>query len=475
MNRALIKHFLRSFRNRKSWMALYLSSSVFGIAGLFLLFTLKSGIDGSLQERSQLFLTADLSVSARRLFTDEEKLTLADSLKDFATESTRVLDLLSMIRVGQDRSRLIELVGVEKAYPLYGKIETETNTPVSQVGDAQMVVDSDLRDQLGLQVGSQARVGDLAWKVSGVIKEDTSSVWKGLTFAPTAYVSASYLRQSDLLKKGSTLTERFYYRLKDSDQAESVAKLVRKAIPDSGVRVTSHIQSNEQITRSLDYLSDYLGLLGTVSFLLAFVGTLYLVQTERKRVRFEMAILRSLGLTPGSVLKLLWIESAGLSLLMTLIAWVVVRLISQPLLTWIGGQIGVSIRTETSVLVLGVAFLFSFVTYGLSTLLLLRGELKFPLRSLLSGGNDQDQAARPGLFEIAVAALFVLALSMAVSHSYRLGIAFSIGLWFAAAVIAGVFVLINRILPKQLNERGAFRLIALHLSRNPLSQGIAFG
>ncbi len=475
MIRALFTHFLRSFRNRKSWMALYLSSSVFGVTGLFLLFTLKAGIDGSLQERSQYFLTADISVSARRLFTEEEKSTITRLIAPYIKDSSQALDLLSMIRVSADRSRLVDLSGVEPSYPLHGKILLEGGAPASRLRGNEIVIDSDLRDQLALKIGDTVRVGDLDWKVAGVISEDTSSVWKGLSIAPSAFVSRDFLAKSSLIKTGSTLTERFFYRLKRPDDADDVARMIRESSQDSGIRVTTYKSSNEQLTRTMDYLADYLGLLATISFLMAFVGTLYLVQTERARVRFEMALLRTLGLKPRSVLSLIWIESAGLSLLMTMISWLLVRVMSVPIFGWIAHQMGVKIQAQISGGIFLAAFAFSFFTYGVSMYLLLRRELNFPLSSLLSGSSGRSELSKPRWWDVLAGALFIFALAIGVSHSYRLGIAFTAALLVAGGFFALVFAAICRALPVGLNERGAFQILALHLTRNRLSQGIAFG
>ena len=75
-------------------------------------------------------LGADLEVTARDAFTDEQR----DLLAGFDAEASREISFPSMVLfVEQDSTRLVQIRALEGAFPFYGELETEPANAVNEL------------------------------------------------------------------------------------------------------------------------------------------------------------------------------------------------------------------------------------------------------------------------------------------------------------------------------------------------------
>ena len=136
---ALFRGTFRSFRNRLGWFTLLIFSATLGIAGILLLLAVQGSIRSSLSGRSRVLMTADLSVSVRRKFTDVERRILDQISRERGGESSDAIELYSMVRnqpaPGEaPYSRLVELLAVDERYPLYGELRLASGRAVGERG-----------------------------------------------------------------------------------------------------------------------------------------------------------------------------------------------------------------------------------------------------------------------------------------------------------------------------------------------------
>ncbi len=294
------RRIVRSLVRRPRYSIGFLLAGILGLSGNLYLSSLEGSIRSSLAGRSRELLTGDLSIAVRRLTTDEDRAQIDAFLAPVAVERTRSLDLYSMLSTG-GASRLTELVAIEENYPLIGRLKLEGagwvsgSTPKPTLGSGQIWIDPDVRDSLALEPGAAVSIGDRKFTVSDIILDDTASTWRGFTLAPRIMMTLDDLWTTGLIRKGSTVWDRTYIRLRPGADSRAEAIRWNDGSTDPAIRAKPHEEASEQVAKLTARLNDYLGLVGLTTLFLAIVGISFLFQTElRKRLRM-IGTLRALG------------------------------------------------------------------------------------------------------------------------------------------------------------------------------------
>ena len=288
----------------------------------------KNSFDESLKSSSKLILTADLSVSARRLLSQEE-IETSRNLLPKETKTTQKISLYSMASSSL-KSRLMNIVGIEEDYPFYGSITLQKKGTLDKKShhdissDFNAWVYPETLVQLGLKMGDKLKIGTKEFTITDTILDETSSDFSGLTFAPKIYIGMSSLNQTDLIKKGSTLWNTIYYKLPNPGLTEVLAENLNNKLNDPGINVRTPDLKSQRSGAAVSYLMDYLGLVSLVGFLIAALGVGYFYFIYFGKRLKDLIIFRTLGLTPSQVIQVFSLQvillgslSAGLSLCIT--------------------------------------------------------------------------------------------------------------------------------------------------------------
>jgi putative ABC transport system permease protein len=487
----LFRHSLRAFRHRKQWFLMTTFSAVFGITGILCLLSVQGAIQKTLSERSQLLMTADLSVSVRRLFTEAERTEIKSFIAKNELEPASTIELYSMLRTGtaSSTSRLVQLIGVSENYPLYGEIQLASgirltsNSLEGALGKKRIFLDRDLVNQLSLQEDESLQIGDLKWNFTDTIVADTSSTWRGFALAPRTVLSRADLESSALLQKGSTLTERFFFKGKSprsSSELKDLKSELGKQLPDAGVRIQTHEEGSEQVARSLNYLGDYLGLISLVSFLLASLGIFYLIQSEKKRLQYEGTLYRVLGAQKVDIQFQRLFEGLFLSLASTSVALGISITFLPRLMAYLSRLSGTAFVSEIPFSAMVVTFLLSLSAYLLSILYVSQETNRSSLSELFLDFQNHSLSIKDRLPLFVFAFLGISVLSFFFAHSFRTAFL------FMAALIASVLLLVvsfRGVLKvmswissgsSALSRFHSFQFIERHVRRKPWQSFVVF-
>lgn len=196
---------------------------------------------------------------------------------------------------------LIELKGVDGAYPLVGSVV------LSQGGslDAALrqrtgaAVEPILLERLGLRVGDQMRLGNLELPVTGVIASEPDTVSDRLTFGPRVLVSLETLKKAGLVQPGSLIRWRYALDLSergaDPKGLRQFRDAVKASLPQAGFVVADRRDPSPQVTRTLDRLRQFLTLIGLTSLLVGGVGVANAVSIFIDRRRKVIATMKAVG------------------------------------------------------------------------------------------------------------------------------------------------------------------------------------
>lgn len=405
-----------------------------GLTGFIALEAYKNALQSHIQENRKNILGADLAVSVRREFSEEEEKSVREALGD--APETLLYDFFAMISVGET-SRLVLVKAIDENYPLYGGLTLEDGSRLT-ARTGSLWIYPELKAQLGVEVGKNLKLGNLDLTIQGVITGDTTQTFRSAGIAPRVFIHRDDLPASGLIQFGSTFTKSWLFRLEQDKDAEVIRDRLFQDIKDSAVRVETAAEEAEDSGRQLSFLSDYLGLVALVALFLAGLGASYIWRLFLQQRVKDVAILRSLGLGSTQAVALYVLQALMLGAIALVPALIAAQILFPLLNSLLSLLTPFALQPLLSASAVGVGLLLSVGTsllVALPFLLKLREVKPAQLFSEHQFSPDLD-LRRPWAFLPAVAALWGLAVWQAKS--------FMIGSLFLGT-LAGVLVSLSLI------------------------------
>ena len=304
-----IKFFWKDFKSDRSFNWFYILCAALGIVGLLLVESFRVGVAEKVSNNAKNFIAADLSISSRRALDENEVKNiegyLAEKKYTYAkwTETySLVMKVHSVNSNESSLSKLADLNFVTPEFPFYGSVLLEEQgikgpglwgnihtTPI-------LWMSRDLSWELGVKVGDQVKVGEAVFTIGGIILQDQFSSFRGFNLAPKIFLSYNYLPQTDLIKFGSTATFSYSVKLPKNIDVKKVQKELRSLIIDKSIKIAGPEESSQQISRSLNLLTDYLSLITLMTYLLSLVGLYYFTQHFLSKKLKTFSIYKALGI-----------------------------------------------------------------------------------------------------------------------------------------------------------------------------------
>jgi putative ABC transport system permease protein len=212
--------------------------------------------------------------------------------------------------VGADgRLVLASIKGVEAAYPLRGGLRTaevlggpEQQTMVApEVGQAW--VDAQVLGQTGLKIGETIKVGDLSLQIGRVITYEPDRGAQFVNLAPRVMVRAEDVLRSGLIAPGSRIGYNFL--VAGDLPAIDVFRQWLKGAMTSGQKIVTLEAGRPEIRRSLDRAQEFLALVAMLSVLIAAVAVALGARRFGQRHLSSVAVIRCLGASQAKVTAIL--------------------------------------------------------------------------------------------------------------------------------------------------------------------------
>lgn len=436
----------KSLSRQPRLFGLWVLSLSLAVMGLVIVDVFRQSLTRTLQTEGRAILSADLSVSARRAFTDAETAAIQEVLPTGGARS-EMTEMLAMISAA-GTSRLANVRFVDDVYPLAGELRIEN---ASANGDGaiashgrdllpdskQAWVAPDAMTLLGLKLGDELTVGQLKFTVAGTIAKDSTQTFRFSGVTPRVYVHRRFLRDSGLIQNGSTLTQT-RFALLPAGQETAVKKSLQQRLTDPGIDVTVPTDLEQGSLRVLSRLLDFLGLTGLVTLCLGWTGVFYL---GRRWLTLEA--------TPSGILKSLGFSDTELRLhLLTKLAVILTLGIAcGGALAWLGAQTVLPLFKDS----LPSDFLLTW-SWANTFLLLLVGPVAgalllyppihamsvSPALTLVQGRTETRVSRREWMgFILTVFVLFFL-VTLAQARSWRVSLIFLSSLLATVTLVAGL-------------------------------------
>jgi putative ABC transport system permease protein len=344
-----------------------------------------------------------------------------------------------------DEQALIELKGVDPAYPLVGEVRLgEGRTLDAAVrSTAGAAVAPVLLERLGIKPGDPIRIGSLELPVTATIAQEPDTISDRLAYGARVIVSLETLERTGLVQPGSLIRWRYALLLPEGSRAEGLVRFrdaVKSELPEAGFTIADRRDPSPQVTRTLDRLRQFLTLIGLTALLVGGVGVANAVSTFIDRRRKVIATFKSVGATGGTVFAVFLAQVLLIAGIGVAIGLMLGYLVPVVLAATIGDAL--PIKAEITV---GAWSLASAAAYGILVALV------FTLWPLGQAGLVRanvlfrDEVApdrrwpRPAIVLATIAAALMLAVfAIASSDSTRIAVYFCLGLVLVFSVFIGL-------------------------------------
>ena len=464
---------------RQSWgrLLFFFLCVALGVAAIVVLRSVVQNVRITLTREARFLVGTDVLVSAPRPLTEAQQRTIDQTIdaNGGVTARTSIVETMTMAAAegspqGSNAAvRLVELRGVEPAYPFYGAVELADGRPYSHalLAGRGVLVQPEFLSALSLNVGDRVRLAGRPFTIRGVVSRDrVQRAGGGFAFGPRAYLDLAELRTLGILGVGSRATHMLALRVEPAGM-EAITADLRRAFENETVGVRSWRTLEDRLGRNLSVTENYLSLVGFAVVVLGGIGVWSVTRVVVQQKIRSVAILKCLGATSGRVLaayllQMLWLAACGSALGVALAA-VGVAAIPESLVKPLGiTGVGLTLSAVLQGMSVGllVSVLFALVPLleirRVKPLLLLRADTKTTARarswqSFLAGAAT-------------VGALALVAVWQA--GSLRAGLFVSGGLAAVTLVLLGVSrLLIRAAVPLTRSRRFAVRHAAISLTR----------
>jgi putative ABC transport system permease protein len=438
----------RELVNSRRFAAFFILNLTLGLTGFIALDVFKVSVENSLHDRSKALLGADLQVESNRRLTSSEDRIISEVIGQ-KFQRAEMIEMYTMA-AGPMGSRLIQLRAIDNLFPFYGDLELETKG-IAQSGQDRSINHNkaawlypELIVQLGSPVGSLIKIGTENFQVDGILKNDSSASAQAASFAPRIYLGLHQIEQTGLIQLGSRVTYSYLYKLQEAEAGEDLPKKISQKLADPTIKVLTSRSASQQISRALNYLNDFLGLVALSALFLSGIGGAYLFRSHLERRFKEIAILCTLGATHRNARMIytsqLMILGGLAAIFSTVLASTLLPLIPQILSALLPKDFHLAFSWPS------VAMAFVVGVFGsLASCLPMLHRISALKPAVLFQENRQEGLEfswKSGVYYIPSLVLYYV-IAIALAHSYKIGSIF-IGSFLGAGIVltlTGIFLL----------------------------------
>ena len=294
---------------RASWQRLifFFICVAVGVGGIVALRSLVQNVRTALTAEARSLTAGDVYVRTDQPWSDDTRAQIdarVSALEGVAL--TETLDTVTMARMAANagtQTKVVEVRGVQEAFPFYGRFGLESGTPYSPTLLEQQgaLVGGELLSQLGVQVGDAVAIGNLEFTIRDVIVSEPGRQLGGFSFGPRVLVAYDALERTGILGYASRAERQILLKVPE-DAVESLVRGLRRDLSEAFVRVGSYRRTENRIERNLGRAENYLSLIGFVVVILGGIGVWSVTRVFVQQRLRSVAVLKCLGATTARVM-----------------------------------------------------------------------------------------------------------------------------------------------------------------------------
>ena len=263
---------------RSSWQRLlfFFVCVAIGVGAIVALRSVIQSVRTGLMSEARSIIASDVLISTNRPWTKDVLQPLEERLRgDGVLERIDAIETATMVRAesGADAARMVELRGVQPAFPFYGRVVLQDGTPYSHalLRGRGALVRPELLTQLGTAVGGRLIIGGQPFTIRGVIAQEPGRRVGAFTFGSRVLIDYDDLRATELLAFGSRASYQILLRVRESE-VERLTREIRRDFRDRFVQARSYRSTEDDIGEDLLRAENYLSLVGFIMVVLGGIG-----------------------------------------------------------------------------------------------------------------------------------------------------------------------------------------------------------
>ena len=300
----------RELRSGLTGFRVFLACVALGVAAIAAAGSTAEAFRQGLAAQSREILGGDLAVTLQgRRFTDAEQ--AAFHRLGRTTDTYRVR---AMAQAPSGARRLVEVRGVDPAYPLAGTVTVKgaPSLPAALAGDGA-AVEQALLDRLGVRLGDTVLLGDARFTVRAVLDQEPDRLATGFALGPRVLVAHDAMERAGLVAADSLFGQTVRIALAAGADAPATGRGLQKAFPDAGFRVRDRNDAAAGLRRLIDQLEYFLGFIGLAALLAGGLGVNGAVSSYLESRKPSIAVLKALGAEGPLIRDMFLIRIAALS------------------------------------------------------------------------------------------------------------------------------------------------------------------
>ncbi len=340
---------------------------------------------------------------------------------------------------GKEATKLVQVRGIEGDFPFYGELETQPISAGSQYQQSKgALVDATVMLQLGLEIGSEIKIGNISIPIVGALKSvpGSSSIFSSV--APPVVIPHALIEKTGLIQTGSRIDYKYYFVADAGEDMERLDRELDPVLDANDADLDTHTSTSERMGRRYENFGKFLNLVAFIALLLGCVGIASAIHIYIKEKLKTVAILKCLGASKKQSFIIFLIQISAIGFLGGIIGTSLGLVLQQlfPLLLQDFIPIEVEISFEPRVifmgLLLGVSMSVLFALYPLIGTLYVS-----PLQTLRTQDTAPSKSRKAGILVLTGIFLFIFLFSFWLLEDWLYSISFVGGVIVTFALLAG--------------------------------------
>jgi putative ABC transport system permease protein len=353
---------------------IFLASLVLGVSLVAAGGGLYQQVTDSLRADVRLLFGGDVEIESREPLPKD----IVQWVHTRATLS-EMIDVRTMLMTEAGRSQLIELLSVDRAYPLYGSLVLEPAQDIQSVitqqnGQWGAAIDRALATRLGLGVGDTVSIGQLMFEVRAIVIEQPDRSLRADWGAAPVLIAKSALEASGLLQPFSRVQYQYRVKLdgggvadagvapKDAQTASGFRDALLAVFPTMQAEVRSFDERSDRMTEVLQQIGSGLLLVGFSALFIGGLGVFNSIKAHLDSKLASLATLRAIGLRDGRLALFVLLQVFVLAALASGLGTLVGGLLALAGASMVGDQLPTDVLVLSLAQPLVVAWVFGVLT-----------------------------------------------------------------------------------------------------------------
>ena len=301
----------RELRSGVAGFRIFLACLALGVAAIAASGSTAEAFRQGLASQAREILGGDVVFSVdQRRFTPEQRRAF-DALGPIST-SVRAN---GMAETASGERRLVDMRGVDAAYPLIGRVEL-SGAPDLQTalrtenGIPGAVVEQTLLDRLNLKLGDRFTVGATPLIARAVLVSEPDRLGRGFALGPRVITTVPVVERAGLLQPGGLFGEAVRIALPAGTDPKAVIAQVRKRFPEASLDARDRSEAAAGAGRLIDQLEYFLGFIGLASLVAGGLGVGGAVSAYLEGRKPSIATLKALG-ADGALIRDVYLIQIG--------------------------------------------------------------------------------------------------------------------------------------------------------------------